>query len=375
MMVQATHTLIIGASFSGLACAAALQKNYIEYILLEKQDQVATPWRNHYHRLHLHTNKRLSHLPYRKFGPTIPRYPGRQQVIDYLEDYQRAFDIRPVFATEALSIQRKGEFWITETNKGVFRCSCLIMATGAYGRPRRIDLAGVGSFPGRVLHSCEYKTGVDLCGQRVLVVGFGNSACEIAIDLYEQGARPAMAVRSPVNIIPRDVWGVPVLELSLLLNRLSPRVADAISAPLMNWLIGDISRLGLKKKSYGPLEQIRQEGKAPVLDIGTLSHIREGHIQIYAGIDRIEDRAVHFTDGRMADFDVLIAAIGYERSDGIVDVGKERFEDLRVPVDKQKYFGKEGLYFCGYWISPTGQIREISADAQKIAWHIAGKKR
>ncbi|HZJ60043.1 MAG TPA: NAD(P)-binding protein, partial [Chitinophagaceae bacterium] len=80
-----TNTLIIGASVSGLASAACLQKQDIEHLLIEKAASVASPWRNHYLRLHLHTNKRISSLPYKKFEHEIPRYPSRQQVVDYLD--------------------------------------------------------------------------------------------------------------------------------------------------------------------------------------------------------------------------------------------------------------------------------------------------
>jgi indole-3-pyruvate monooxygenase len=82
--MKQTYALIVGASISGLASAASLQKEDIEYIIIEKEVQVATPWRKHYDRLHLHTNKNLSNLPYKKFGRAIPRYPSRQQVVDYL---------------------------------------------------------------------------------------------------------------------------------------------------------------------------------------------------------------------------------------------------------------------------------------------------
>jgi indole-3-pyruvate monooxygenase len=372
MSVKHTNTLVIGASISGLASAACLQKQNIEYIIIEKQDQVAAPWRNHYDRLHLHTNKRLSNLPYKKFGSAIPRYPSRQQVVDYLNDYQKEFNIHPLFNTAAISVKKEDSYWITATSNGMFKSQYLVMATGAYGKPKPIHFKGIETFPGKILHSCEYKTGKAFKGQNVLVAGFGNSACEIALDLYEQGSIPSMAVRSPVNVIPRDVLGVPVLELSLLLNRLSPRVADAISAPLMKWLIGDLTRLGLKKKPYGPLEGIRRDGNAPVLDIGTLFHIRKGHVKIYDNIDHIDGKIIYFKDGKHAGFDAIVAGIGYYRDYAeIVDVDKDRFEDLRLSAGKQKYFGKDGLYFCGYWVSPTGQIREIASDAQKIAKGIA----
>ena len=84
--MKEVRCLIVGASVSGLALAGSLRKLGIEYIIVEKQTQVATPWRNHYERLHLHTNKNTSNLPYKKFGNTIPRYPTRQQVVDYLEE-------------------------------------------------------------------------------------------------------------------------------------------------------------------------------------------------------------------------------------------------------------------------------------------------
>ncbi len=370
--MKQTNTLIIGASISGLASAVSLQKQNIEYIIIEKQNQVATPWRNHYDRLHLHTNKRCSNLPYKKFERIIPRYPNRQQVVDYLDDYQKEFNINPVFNTEAISIKKEGDYWITETTNGSFKSKYLVMATGAYGKPKPIYFKGMETFSGKILHSCEYKTGKDFEGQNVLVVGFGNSACEIAIDLYEQGSKPSMAVRSPVNVIPRDVLGVPVLELSIILNRLPPRVADAISAPIMKWLIGDITKLGLKKMPYGPLQEIRIDGNIPLLDIGTIQHIREGHIKVYDNIDYIDGETIHFKDGKKGVFDAIVAGIGYDRDYAeLVDVDNSRFEDLQVSVDKQKYFGKDGLYFCGYWISPTGQIREIASDAQKIAKDIA----
>ena|SRR5437773_1169525 len=95
-MMKETNTLIIGASVSGLACASTLQKKNIEYLIIDKEDQVAAAWRNHDDRLHLHTNKGLSNLPYKKFDSNVPRHSSRQQVVDYLVDYQKGFNIKPI---------------------------------------------------------------------------------------------------------------------------------------------------------------------------------------------------------------------------------------------------------------------------------------
>jgi len=374
-VMKETDALIIGASISGLACASALKKSRIDYIIIEKENQVASPWRNHYERLHLHTNKGISNLPFKKFGRKIPRYPSRLEVISYLESYQEEFNINPELNTEANSVRKEGDQWITETNNGVILSKHVIVATGAFGKPKSIGFKGMETFPGKIIHSYGYKTGRDFKGKKVLVVGFGNSACEIAIDLYEQGAMPSMSVRSPVNMVPRDILGIPILQLSLVMSRLPAKIADAVNEPLMRLWFGDIRKLGLKKMKYGTFQQIEKDASIPLLDIGTIKHIKQGHIKVNDGIDHISANTVYFSDGKREEFDVIIAAIGYSREyEKIIQTDKSRFDDLKVSVSRQRYFGKDGLYFCGFWISPRGQIREISLDARKIARDIMKTK-
>jgi cation diffusion facilitator CzcD-associated flavoprotein CzcO len=375
MVLKETEVLIIGASISGLASAASLQKKGLEYLIIEKQQEAAPTWKNHYERLHLHTSKKLSALPYKPFDKSIPLYPSRQQVVEYLMDYQKTFDINPIFNTQAISVKKNGDYWFTETSNYTYRSKYVIVATGPFGRPKPIEFKGMETFPGKIVHSYGYKTGRDFKGQKVLVVGFGNSACEIAMDLFEQGATPSMSVRSAVNVVPRDIFGIPILQLALLMNFIPPRVADKMNAPLIRLLVGDITRLGLRKLPYGPLEQIEKHGSVPLLDIGTIDHIRKGHINVQHDINHIEGNTIHFVDGRTDNFDAIVAGIGYYRDYAdIIAVEHSRFDDLKVRIDHQKYFGKDGLYFCGFWISPTGQIREIARDAQKIAWDISRKK-
>lgn len=375
--MQEAKVLIIGASVAGLASAGSLYKAGIDYLIIEKHDQVATPWRNHYERLHLHTNKSLSALPYKKFSTEVERYPARLKVVEYLDSYQKEMNIHPIFNVEATSVRKDGEHWITETTKGTIKSKYVIIATGPFGKARGINFNGQETFGGSIVHSSQYKTGKDYKGKKVLVVGFGNSACEIAIDLHEQGAFPSMAVRSAVNVLPRDIMGIPILQLGLLMAPLPPKLADKLNAPLMNLLTGDITKLGLKKLPYGPLEQIQKDQTVPLLDIGTLKLIKQGHIKIFENIEKIDGNTVTFTDGKNDKFDSIVAAIGYDKGfeGNFIKVEKSRFEDLKVSVDNQKYFGKDGLYFCGFWISPTGQIREISLDAQKIVKHIKNSEK
>ncbi|GMQ30500.1 NAD(P)/FAD-dependent oxidoreductase [Algoriphagus confluentis] len=367
-----TNTLIIGGSFSGLACAACLGKNKVNYLLIEKADQIGNPWRNHYERLHLHTHKALSHLPHLPFPSKTDKYPSRQEVVQYLDDYCWEMGIFPKLNTEAQRIYKEGERWLVITNKEPIVCENLILASGPFGKPRKGNWKGEEQFQGPILHSSQYKSGRDFRGKRMLVVGFGNSACEIALDLHEQGAFPSLSVRSAVNVLPRDILGIPVLQIGVWMSSIPPKLADKLNAPLIKFLTGDIEKLGLKKLPYGPLEQITTHQQVPLLDLGTLKLIRDGNCPVFGEISHLEPHQVVFKDGKTLDADGIIAAIGYEKNYGqhLMDLTKERIQDLSLPIQKQQFAGKDGLYFCGYYISPTGQIREIASDAQWIAQQI-----
>ena len=224
-MITTTHTLIVGASSAGLASAACLQKKGIEFIVLEKQPQVATAWRNHYDRLHLHTSKKQSALPFKSFDASLPTYPSRRHVIDYLDNYASEMNIHPVYNTEVFSIKKENNKWITETNNGTYQSGYVIVATGLNNKPAMAQWEGMSSFKGTVMHSSQYKNGKEFTGKNVLVVGFGNSGCEQTICLHEYGAHPALSVRSAVNVLPRDIFGFPVLDGQR--RRKSPQPAHA----------------------------------------------------------------------------------------------------------------------------------------------------
>lgn len=366
--------LIIGASAAGLACAACLQKRGMEYLILEKQAAVASAWRQHYDRLHLHTNKGLSNLPYFPFDAALPRYPARADLVSYLEQYAQHFNIQPIFNAEVLSAKKEGESWVVQTNNETYQTQNLIIATGLTHTPKPARFEGMEGFPGEILHSSQYKNGAKFKGKSVLVVGFGNSACEQAIDLHEHGAFPAMSVRSEVNVLPRDILGVSILQLGLFMNNFPPQVGDTINAPLIRLLVGDLNKLGLKKSPDGPMTQIRKTGRIPLLDIGTIALIREGKIRVFDDIERMEGSKVFFKNGKAEDFDAIVLATGYEHKlEKMLELDETRLADLKKPMKQRSTQGKDGLYFCGFYVSPTGMLREMGIEARLIAEAIAGR--
>ena len=366
--MKTCNTLIVGASAAGLACAAQVKRRNIDCLILERESEVAGAWRRHYDRLHLHTNKSSSSLPFVPFAKEISKYPARLEVVTYMEKYCEELGINPIFNTNVTQIRRENSAWITTADKEVFQSKNIIICTGNTNIPRVYRKQGLESFPGKVMHSAEYKSGKEFKGKKVLVVGFGNSACEIAIDLHEQGVLPSMSVRSPVNVIPRDILGIPVLQIGIMQSSWPPRLADALNAPLVNLMIGNIERYGLKKHPKGPVQQIVEDHQIPLLDVGTMKLIREGEVRVFGDVEGINGSTIEFEDGSTDDFDAIVAAIGYDTGlENILDLTSERLSDLRNSITDQKYFGEDNVYFCGFYVSPAGMLREINIESGLIA--------
>ncbi|WP_427911388.1 flavin-containing monooxygenase [Ramlibacter sp. MMS24-I3-19] len=366
--------LVIGAGPAGLAVAGCLAQRGVRAEVIERGEAVGTSWRNHYRRLHLHTVKQHSALPHLPFPREFPRYVPREQVVEYLAQYARRFDVRPAFGEEAEAITRVDGGWQTRCRSGrTFVTDAVVMATGANQRPQMPQFRGQATYRGRILHSEAYRDAQPFAGQRVLVVGMGNTGAEIALDLAQNGAAATLSVRSPVNVVRRDVLGRPVQVTSMLLSRLPSRIADAIALKFRQWTIGDLRPYGIEMPAISPLRQLREQGRTPVIDIGTIALVRSGQIAVRPGIEAFTEEGVRFRDGRQERFDAVILATGYH-----ADVAG-LFRPVQVPVDDKglpmRVSGTgelAGVYFVGYDIRQAGGVlRTIGLQAQSVARQIA----
>jgi len=373
-VTQVLDCLIIGASAAGLATAACLKDSGQTFEILEASDVVGQAWRHHYDRLHLHTPKSLSSLPGLPMPSEWPRYPARDQVVDYLERYRAHHGLEPRFGQKVTRLERRDDKWLATTVDHEWCSRNVVIATGANRLPIRPTWPGLDSFGGQVMHSSEYRNGVSWKGKPVLVVGFGNSACEQAIDLVERGSQAHLAVRSPVNVIPRDIFGVvPVLQLGIVMQHLPPAVADALAWPMIRATIGDIRQVGLRKLPYGPNTQISRDRHIPLLDIGTMEHIRAGRIRVHPDIQRFTPEGVVFTDGETLAIDAVVLATGYRAAlDEFLVQWREVCDDKGIPLKSGGQTALPGLYFCGQFVSPAGMLRQIRIESGRIASSIAG---
>jgi len=360
--------IIIGAGPGGLAVAACLKREGIgDALILEEADCVAASWHRHYDRLHLHTPRDHSALPHLPMPSAFPRYPSRSQVLDYFETYARHFTLAPRFGERVQSARRETASWEVTTGRGRYRAPVLVIAAGYNREPRIPSWPGVTDFGGPILHSSSYLNGRIFTGQDVLVVGLGNSGGEIAIDLHEHGARPTIAVRNAVNVIPREVLGVPVLSLGLVQRLFSPQVADRLNAPLLKALIGDLEPYGLRKLPYGPATQIRRHGRIPLIDVGTVALLKSGAIAARPGVRSFQRGAVVFDDGSRTRFDAVVLATGYRpRVNAFLDARDDVDAD-GVPRSSGREGTAPGLFFCGYHVSPNGMLRELALESRRIA--------
>jgi len=368
-MARPVDTLIVGASAAGLATAACLKRSGQEFEVLEASDVVGQAWRHHYDRLHLHTPKSASALPGLSMPSEWPRYPARDQVVDYLERYRAHHRLEPRFGRRVTRLERHNDEWVATTVIDQWRSRNVVIATGANSQPVRPTWPGQEAFRGKVIHSSDYRNGDPWRGRAVLVVGFGNSACEQAIDLVERGSQAHLAVRSPVNVIPRDIFGVlPVLQLGIWMQHLPPSWADALAWPILRATIGDIRKVGLRKLPYGPNTQIARDRRIPLLDVGTMRHIRAGRIGIHGDIQRFTDNGVVFTNGQTLAVDAVVLATGYRPAiDDFLVQWRDVCDSNGIPLTSGSPTALPGLYFCGQFVSPAGMLRQIKIEAGRIA--------
>ena len=371
---RAGSTIIIGAGPAGLAVGACLRRAGIPCIILEQGDDVGTSWRRHYDRLHLHTAKAFSELPFAHFPGDYPRYPSRLQVVEYLEAYARQFELAPRFGQQVVSARWIADMWEVQTQNGRYEAANLVVATGYNREPNLLGWPGQESFQGSILHSSQYRNGESFKGQPVLVVGLGNSGGEIAIDLWEHGARPSLAVRSPVNVIPRELVGIPILAIAILESKLPAQLADTLNAAILRMAIGDLKKYGLRKPPQGPFTQVQRQAHIPLIDIGTLDLIRRGHLAVRPGVGRFTSEGVVFTDGQSESYAAVILATGYRpKVNTFLQAAQITHDENGTPLLSGCESSMRGLYFCGYSVAVTGMLREIAIEARRISRDIARK--
>lgn len=358
--------VIIGAGAAGLAAGACLQHEGHAPVLLERDDRIGGTWDRRYERLCLHTTRRFSGLPFYPIPASYPRYVPARCYADYLREYavQMRLDVRCSQVVDAVQRSSDGDL-IISTPQRAWRARAVIVATGRHGRPYQPAWPGKEAYRGTLLHAANYRSGRDFAGLRALVIGLGNSGAEIAVDLIESGeAHVSVAVRSAPPISARDIVGIPIQLLGMVLAPVPPPIADWLGTLSRRAAHGDLRRYGLPAESWGPFSAKRP----PVIDAGFLDALKAGTVSVKPAVEAFGPEGVRFADGRAEPFDVVITATGYT-------TGLEQFVHVPDAVDaggspRLDAGPRTGVFFAGYTESPRGQLFEASRGARPLARNV-----
>lgn len=385
-MDEKFDAVVIGAGFCGLGAGAALRANGVErFAILEQGARTGHFWTQTYDRIHLHSA--FHDLP--DDGGLRARYPlflSREELLDYFRLYADRHALAPHFRfdTRVDRVTRAAPAddafaWSIETPGGRLFARTLAVATAFNRVPKEPEIAGRESYRGVALHSSGYRNPLPFHGRSVLIVGSGNSAAEIALDLATGGARSvAFWVRAPRHFLPLSrmgllfrvfrrlgvfsekglaashaiTWGTPEFERQIVMRD-----------RLMRRLSVDLSRYGICKPEDGPMHETFYKGRIPTFDQGTIAQIRSGAIRVIDGnrrpIESFTEDGIRFGDGAES-FDAVILATGFQPrlEEFVADA------DLLGPVREWKHYpltdGRSrsvvapALWFPGFDRTPLG---------------------
>jgi cation diffusion facilitator CzcD-associated flavoprotein CzcO len=367
---------LIGAGAAGLGALQVLLDEGFSVDCFERGDLVGGHWHTDYESLHLITPRDSSGFEGFPMSAGYPLFPSRDQMRDYILGFAAHHGLGSHIrynteVTSARPLDATGiAGWEVTTSEGERRIyDGVIVANGHLWDPFVPEYPG--QFDGRVLHSGRYRNAADLEGDRVLVVGAGNSGCDLAVDAAQAGKETFVSVRSGQMFQPKTLYGRPRSALPLL-ARLPVRVQERVTRALIDVAIGRPEHYGLPAPATRNLHRNR-----PVVNGQLLHFIHHGRVRVAPGIERFDGRDVHFTDGTARAFDTVVYATGFKatlpfldsvplrRGDGV----PLRVAGMTLPV------GAERLYFVGLAAPRGPQLPVYSAQTRLIARFLRAQER
>ncbi|WP_420097650.1 flavin-containing monooxygenase [Brevibacterium sediminis] len=367
---------VIGAGAAGLSALAQLRKAGIDADCFEKDDCVAGHWNTDYDALHLITARDQTFFEDFPMPADYPHFPRRDQVRDYIVSFAEEFaltdHIRFSTAVEAVepiggadSAGTRGWTVRTRSSDGTVSERDYDAVLVANGHLRDAKIPNVpGTFTGKQIHSSEYANTGDIDGDRVLVVGAGNSGCDLAVDAAQHRFEVDIVVRKGVFFQPKTYFGRPRQMLEWM-NQFSAEEQDFIARLLAKVSLGDNTEYpGLP----APAERTLAEGYAVVNDL-LLYWIHHGRISVRPAIERFDGRTVTFDDGTQRDYDTILYATGFNPSLPFLD-DRLVAKNGTMPVKHAAGIipaGLDNLYYIGLTAPRGPQIPIYGMQAALVA--------
>ncbi len=321
---------VIGAGPMGLCTVRRLAEQNIPVIGFEIHSDVGGLWdinsqtSTMYESAHLISSRRMTEFNDFPMDDDVATYPRHDEMAQYLRNYAREFGLYDHyrFNTRVDNIEPHGDDWQVTVTCGdkteVIDCAGVLLANGTLHEPRHGQFKG--HFNGQMLHSSEYKSADVFAGKRVLIIGCGNSACDIAVDAVHRARSVDMVVRRGYYFLPKFVAGIPTDTLGGKI-RLPNRLKQIVDGTLVRLISGKPSSFGLPDPDYKMYES------HPVVNSLFLHHIGHGDIKVRPAIEQLTAEGAEFSDGKTAEYDLILEATGYS---------------LHYPFIDEKYLNWQG---------------------------------
>ena len=308
----------------------------------------------------------MSALPGLRIPRSAGRWPSKDVYADYLEAYAARFDVDIEHGCVVDRIDPAPCGYALSTSTGALLARCVVVATGPERLPYTPAWPGLDTYGGSVIHAAEYKRPDRFGRASVLVVGAGNSGAEIATELSRAGASVKVSMRTPPNIMKREILGIPSTLLGKLNDRQPLWMADRIGFLVQRLTIGNLSQYGVGRTPIGVATQIHTKN-GPTIDSGFVAAIKEGAVRIVPAVARFDRDAVVLVDGTELDVDYVIAATGYKTGlESLVG----QFGILLpngFPEFPLGHPSAPGLFFNGYRVSLIGLLPNLRRTSRRIA--------
>ena len=364
---------MVGAGPCGMAVARQLGHDRgIDALVLDRADAPASSWRRLYDGFRLNTSGFWSHLPGQRIPRRYGRWPSREDMVSYFDDYVVRQGLRLDLGVEVRRLDRAADTWQVTVDDQTLSAAAVVVATGNYHTPMLPRWPGVEEFTGTVLHSADYQNALSYRGLDVLVVGSGNSGTDIALQLGNgTAARVRMAVRTPPHLVPRAVAGVPVDAFTGAFSHLPVPVLDGAAAVMQRLWFGDLSVRGLPAPRRGIYTALLEDSQIPTLADELVPKIKDGSIEIVAAVESFDGDDVVLTDGTTVRPDVVIAATGYRRGLESLVGHLGVLDDDGEPLVNGTPSAAPGLWFAGYDEPLVGPLRSFRNLATRVADDVA----
>lgn len=369
---------VIGAGPSGLTAAKNLLAKNIPCEILEKYQDIGGIWNINnphstvYDNTYTITSKDITAYTDFPFPEGTPDYIHHSKVYAYLTSYCEKFSLFDIteFNTEVKNIEKNEKFWDVELSSGeVRRYKGVIIANGHNWSPKHPNYPG--SFSGEVIHSAEYKNPDQLKGKRVLVVGAGNTGCDIAVEAAHTAESTMISMRRGYYFIPKFIFGLPADKLGQhsQSTAIPMGVIRFVYKLLLKATIGDPVRYGLPKPDHKLLES------PPIVNNLLPYYVAHGRVQVMNDIQSLNGNTVTFQNGNIEKIDTIIYATGYKIAFPFIDKKylnwKDGKPDLYLMAFHPDY---DNLFIAGLTDGTGGHFPTADLQTQVIANYIRAKQ-